>query len=218
MLERGRAIVLQLAKDRFSLALYICVIKLIDPRIMLGIISRSPPRLIQARSIAYAVARSSNGELPVYTDIRTGRTRYLVIVKNVSGDINVRWLPPDLVSRLLLTFLAQTGLSERAVGDTIPARLTGAITAIHIHLSRQTFDPDRRQMETRRQRLAQTKGILITPGSLSHSHIKSIHRIFVHTVSSSVLNITPTRISVFCPVTRLIIYSESLSHPFTWPD
>jgi len=76
---------------------------------MFGIITRSPPRLLQfhARSIAYAVARSSNGELPVYTDIRTGHTRYLVVVKNISGDANA--LREDL-----LTTLFHEGSQERS--------------------------------------------------------------------------------------------------------
>jgi len=103
MLGWERAMGLRIGKGTASgVRLYIYVIRVIDPRIMFGIISRSPPRLVQfqsqARCIAYAVGRSSNGELPVYTDIRSGKTRYLVVVKNVSGDANA--LRNDLLTSL----------------------------------------------------------------------------------------------------------------------
>jgi Mitochondrial large subunit ribosomal protein (Img2) len=37
----------------------------------------------------YFVPRNTRGNLPVYTDIRNGGTRYLVLVRNVDGDANV---------------------------------------------------------------------------------------------------------------------------------
>ncbi|KAG5342234.1 hypothetical protein E4T56_gene10629 [Termitomyces sp. T112] len=33
----------------------------------------------------YFVARNSRGNLPVYTDVRNGGTRYLVLIRNIDG-------------------------------------------------------------------------------------------------------------------------------------
>ncbi|TFK62200.1 hypothetical protein BDN72DRAFT_403763 [Pluteus cervinus] len=46
----------------------------------------------------YFVPRNSQGSLPVYTDIRNGGTRYLVLVRNVDG--NAAALAKDLSSTL----------------------------------------------------------------------------------------------------------------------
>lgn len=99
---------------------------MIDLVIMLGIISRSPPsklialsKSIAKRHIAYNVARSTNGQLPVYTDIRTGGTRYLVIVKNISGDVQASML-------LLYTHMfspAEPGIAQRPFSESIPPRI-----------------------------------------------------------------------------------------------
>lgn len=37
----------------------------------------------------YFVPRNSKGSLPVYTDIRNGGTRQLLLVRNVDGNANV---------------------------------------------------------------------------------------------------------------------------------
>jgi large subunit ribosomal protein L49 len=37
----------------------------------------------------YAVPRNSNGNLPVYSDIRNGGSRYMVLVRNIDGDVKV---------------------------------------------------------------------------------------------------------------------------------
>lgn len=42
-----------------------------------------------ASATPYSVPRNSRGTLPVYTDIRNGGTRYLVLVRNIRGDIHV---------------------------------------------------------------------------------------------------------------------------------
>ncbi|KAH0830395.1 ribosomal protein L49/IMG2 [Lanmaoa asiatica] len=36
----------------------------------------------------YFVRRNSRGSLPVYSDVRNGRTRYLVQIRNVDGRVN----------------------------------------------------------------------------------------------------------------------------------
>lgn len=43
-----------------------------------------------ARALTYRVPRNANGNLPIYSDIRNGRTRRLVLLTHVQGDINVR--------------------------------------------------------------------------------------------------------------------------------
>jgi hypothetical protein len=40
----------------------------------------------------YFVPRNTRGNLPVYTDVRNGGTRYLVLVRNVDGNVNVSGL------------------------------------------------------------------------------------------------------------------------------
>ena len=37
----------------------------------------------------YFIPRNTRGNLPVYTDIRNGGTRYLVLLRNVDGNVNV---------------------------------------------------------------------------------------------------------------------------------
>lgn len=37
----------------------------------------------------YYIPRNSRGSLPVYTDIRNGGSRHLVLIKNVQGNTNV---------------------------------------------------------------------------------------------------------------------------------
>lgn len=38
---------------------------------------------------SYFVPRNTRGNLPVYTDVRNGGTRYLVMIRNVDGNTNV---------------------------------------------------------------------------------------------------------------------------------
>ena len=37
----------------------------------------------------YFVPRNTRGNLPVYTDVRNGGTRYLVLVRNIDGNASV---------------------------------------------------------------------------------------------------------------------------------
>ncbi|KAH8117255.1 hypothetical protein DFH11DRAFT_1541565 [Phellopilus nigrolimitatus] len=48
--------------------------------------------------LPYFIPRNSKGSLPVYSDIRNGGTRYLVLVKNVRG--NAHTLRDDIASSL----------------------------------------------------------------------------------------------------------------------
>lgn len=49
----------------------------------------SPPIQPAVTHYPYYVPRNTNGNLPVYTDIRNGGTRYMVMIRNVDGDANV---------------------------------------------------------------------------------------------------------------------------------
>lgn len=40
-------------------------------------------------SCPYFVPRNSRGNLPVYTDVRNGGSRYMVLVRNVEGNANM---------------------------------------------------------------------------------------------------------------------------------
>ncbi|KAF9458650.1 mitochondrial large subunit ribosomal protein-domain-containing protein [Collybia nuda] len=46
----------------------------------------SQPRTVQ---YPYFVPRNTRGNLPVYTDVRNGGTRYLVTIRNVDGNANL---------------------------------------------------------------------------------------------------------------------------------
>ncbi|KAJ8453762.1 hypothetical protein ONZ51_g13415 [Trametes cubensis] len=48
------------------------------------------------QSLPYRVRRNTRGSIPVYTDIRNGGTRYLVLIRNVEGSVDVR--PVSLIS------------------------------------------------------------------------------------------------------------------------
>ncbi|KAI0053831.1 hypothetical protein FA95DRAFT_1578959 [Auriscalpium vulgare] len=62
----------------------------------------SPPaiRPLRALSLPYFIPRNSRGALPVYSDIRNGRTRYLISVRNIQGDTNA--LANDLAKDLFV--------------------------------------------------------------------------------------------------------------------
>jgi len=62
---------------------------------------RSPIRFTRAfaRSslpLPYSVQRNSRGSIPVYTDIRNAGTRYLVLIRNIEGNVNVRLISIEL--------------------------------------------------------------------------------------------------------------------------
>lgn len=60
------------------------------------LISTAAPKPIR---YPYFVPRNSRGNLPVYTDVRNGGTRYLVLVRNVDGEPDVRSISfPSLFS------------------------------------------------------------------------------------------------------------------------
>ncbi|EJD05756.1 uncharacterized protein FOMMEDRAFT_166101 [Fomitiporia mediterranea MF3/22] len=60
--------------------------------------SQSTLSSVSSNSTPYFIPRNTLGSLPVYSDIRNGGTRYLVLVKNVRGNINS--LRDDLASSL----------------------------------------------------------------------------------------------------------------------
>jgi hypothetical protein len=47
----------------------------------------STPRAVRH---PYFIQRNSRGSIPVYTDVRNAGTRYLVLIRNVEGNVNVR--------------------------------------------------------------------------------------------------------------------------------
>ncbi|KAF8630427.1 hypothetical protein AX15_002975 [Amanita polypyramis BW_CC] len=64
----------------------------------LGTSSSQPslaPHLVQH---PYFISRNTRGNLPVYTDIRNGGTRYLLLIRNVDGNANL--LAKDLTGSL----------------------------------------------------------------------------------------------------------------------
>ncbi|PIL23872.1 hypothetical protein GSI_13623 [Ganoderma sinense ZZ0214-1] len=58
--------------------------------------------------LPYLVRRNTKGSIPVYTDIRNGGTKYLVLIRNVEGNVNA--LADDLTSTL---FPAGSNEAER---------------------------------------------------------------------------------------------------------
>ncbi|KAI0035743.1 mitochondrial large subunit ribosomal protein-domain-containing protein [Vararia minispora EC-137] len=58
-------------------------------------------------ALPYFVPRNSRGSLPVYSDIRNGGTRHLVLIRNVQGDIQAlareirkRYSSPDHAAKV----------------------------------------------------------------------------------------------------------------------
>ncbi|KAI0374759.1 hypothetical protein BV20DRAFT_390580 [Pilatotrama ljubarskyi] len=73
--------------------------------------------LTSSEALPYRVRRNSRGSVPVYTDIRNGGTRYLVLVRNVEG--NVQALAQDLKKTL---FPAGSSEAERMRVETTNQR------------------------------------------------------------------------------------------------
>ncbi|TBU32364.1 mitochondrial large subunit ribosomal protein-domain-containing protein [Dichomitus squalens] len=70
-----------------------------------------------ANQLPYLVRRNTKGSIPVYTDIRNGGTRYLVLIRNVQGNADA--LADDL-SRSL--FPAGTSEAARMRVHTVRQR------------------------------------------------------------------------------------------------
>lgn len=53
--------------------------------------STTAPAPIQVTNVQhpYFIPRNANERLPVYSDIRNGGTRYLVLIRNVEGNVDV---------------------------------------------------------------------------------------------------------------------------------
>ncbi|KAK0228144.1 hypothetical protein IW262DRAFT_582170 [Armillaria fumosa] len=57
------------------------------------------PSCKSTASLLYHIARNSRGSLPVYSDIRNGGTRHLVLIRNVDGNLSA--LANDITTSLL---------------------------------------------------------------------------------------------------------------------
>ena len=53
-------------------------------------VSRGAPSTPSAPQLPYFISRNSRGSIPVYTDVRNAGTRYLVLIRNIEGNVNVR--------------------------------------------------------------------------------------------------------------------------------
>ncbi|KAI1796000.1 mitochondrial large subunit ribosomal protein-domain-containing protein [Ganoderma leucocontextum] len=67
-----------------------------------------------AGDLPYLVRRNTKGSIPVYTDIRNGGTKYLVLIRNVEGNVNA--LVDDLAGSL---FPAGSNEAERLKIHTV---------------------------------------------------------------------------------------------------
>ncbi|KAG6817092.1 hypothetical protein H0H87_012860 [Tephrocybe sp. NHM501043] len=68
----------------------------------------------------YFVPRNTRGNLPVYTDVRNGGTRYLVLVRNIDGK-------PDVclsIHRIAFFLTALLGSRIRNIPQSLPKRLS----------------------------------------------------------------------------------------------
>ncbi|KAI0721643.1 mitochondrial large subunit ribosomal protein-domain-containing protein [Cerioporus squamosus] len=65
-------------------------------------------------TLPYLVRRNTRGSIPVYTDIRNGGTRYLVLIRNVEGNADA--LADDLARTL---FPAGSSEAERIRVQTV---------------------------------------------------------------------------------------------------
>ncbi|KAI0709065.1 mitochondrial large subunit ribosomal protein-domain-containing protein [Earliella scabrosa] len=75
--------------------------------------TRTQPRPTSP-NLPYHVPRNTRGSIPVYTDIRNGGTKYLVLIRNVQGNIDA--LADDLARTL---FPAGSSEAERISVETV---------------------------------------------------------------------------------------------------
>ncbi|KAH9981524.1 hypothetical protein BGW80DRAFT_1151894, partial [Lactifluus volemus] len=75
----------------------------------------------------YFVPRNSRGSLPVYSDVRNGRSRFLITIRNVEGSIKV--LVDDLLRDL--------SDSTSPIRTVIKARITRSNHLVLSGLSRK---------------------------------------------------------------------------------
>lgn len=72
----------------------------------------------------YFIQRNSRGSIPVYTDVRNAGSRYLVLIRNVEGNVNVSTFHHPRFSVLITSRHWQTTSSLRSFPQ-VPPRLTG---------------------------------------------------------------------------------------------
>lgn len=85
-----------------------------------------PARPTSPAHLSYHVRRNSRGSIPVYTDIRNGGSRYLVLIRNVQGNIDVR-----PVSLIHLAFRYTPVLTVSSIMS--PSHLAPDLALLHIH-------------------------------------------------------------------------------------
>ena len=121
-------------------------------------IASSVPPSRSTRS--YFVPRNTRSNLPVYSDIRNGGTRQLVLIRNVEGDISVRlvWRLFRLPSRFMMISASET--RKRAVPVFVSYRF---IWSTQDEASNQSFKTHRYfwgKLEKWGHGMAQKEGLL----------------------------------------------------------
>ena len=74
------------------------------PSLYVRCFSHAVPVRTYKLSQSYFVPRNTNGNLPVYSDIRNNGTRYLVLIRGVNGQAHVSFLLSPLSSDLTPVF------------------------------------------------------------------------------------------------------------------
>lgn len=103
----------------------------------------------------FFVPRNSNGNLPVYTDIRNGGTRILVSIRNIDGNASVSLLSVVLV----LSYTPAPVTRARARVHIVPANIARSAT----HKNQDEPQPCSdfwRSVEAGGRRMAQGQGLL----------------------------------------------------------
>ncbi|RPD66007.1 hypothetical protein L226DRAFT_566489 [Lentinus tigrinus ALCF2SS1-7] len=77
-------------------------------------LAQHAPSPTSQSTLPYLVRRNARGSIPVYTDIRNGGTRYLVLIRNVEGNADA--LADDLARTL---FPAGSSEAERIQVQTV---------------------------------------------------------------------------------------------------
>lgn len=68
----------------------------------------------------YFIQRNSRGSIPVYTDVRNAGGRYLVLIRNVEGNVNV-----SAYHRLIFATSLSLGLGKRHQVFPVSGRFPG---------------------------------------------------------------------------------------------
>ncbi|OCB84189.1 hypothetical protein A7U60_g8865 [Sanghuangporus baumii] len=140
-----------------------------------------------ANSLAYFISRNTRGSLPVYTDTRNGGTRYLVLVRNIRGNIHVRvpfhfntspfvshsmiFLPGSFSLRFALLLLVHYYVCLDYIGNG-----NNTIQSLRDDLASSLFPANSEQAARLKAEIARPDTLVVTGGRWKHDVMDWLRR------------------------------------------